>query len=162
MVHAGRSRLLRLSALLVVLFTLSLGGCDRGAETEILWDDYGVPHIFAVNNEELFFAYGSAQMESHADLILQLYGEARGRAAEYWGEENLQSDVWVRTMEIPQRARAWYNAQDDEMRRYLDYFAQGMNAYADAHRERIDDEMERARKARRERSWKTASTRSGA
>ncbi len=142
MVHAGRFRLLRLGAPLVVLFTLTLGGCDRGAETEILWDSYGVPHIFAVNNEELFFAYGSAQMESHADLILQLYGEARGRAAEYWGEDNLQSDVWVRTMEIPGRARAWYNAQDDEMRRYLDYFAQGMNAYADAHRERIDDEME--------------------
>jgi acyl-homoserine-lactone acylase len=43
--------------------------------------------VYADNWEGLFFAFGSAQMESHGDLILQLYGEARGRAAEYWGED---------------------------------------------------------------------------
>jgi acyl-homoserine-lactone acylase len=107
--------------------------------TEILWDTWGVPHIFAGDNEGLFRAFGWAQMKSHGDLILELYGQARGRAAEYWGEERLASDQWVRTMGIYGRAEAWYREQSPEFRRYLDAFATGMNEYAEEHAEDIDD-----------------------
>ena len=65
--------------------------------TEILWDTWGVPHIFARNGEELHHAFGWAQMENHADLILRLYGQARGRAAEYWGESFAEGDRNVST-----------------------------------------------------------------
>ena len=58
-------------------------------EAEILWDTYGVPHIFAGNDYSLLYAYGWAQMQAHGDLILRLYGQARGRAAEYWGRDHL-------------------------------------------------------------------------
>ena len=34
--------------------------------TEILWDRYGVPHIFAPDHPSLFYAYGYAQMEAHS------------------------------------------------------------------------------------------------
>jgi len=82
-------------------------------------------------------------MENHADLILRLYGQARGRAAEYWGESFAEGDRNVRTMGVPERASVWYEAQGAEYRAYLDAFARGMNEYAEAHRELIDDEMER-------------------
>jgi len=36
-------------------------------------------------------------------LILRLYGQA----AEFWGEDYLEADRWVQTMEIPNRAKAW-------------------------------------------------------
>jgi acyl-homoserine lactone acylase PvdQ len=95
-------------------------------ETEILWDKWGVPHIYGKDMEGLFYAFGWAQMHSHGDLILKLYGQARGRAAEYWGEEllpsdqalqakgipvpsYLDSDRAVHTYGIPDRAREWYN-----------------------------------------------------
>jgi acyl-homoserine lactone acylase PvdQ len=55
-------------------------------KTEILWDNYGVPHIYATSEKEMYYAYGWAQMQSHANLILQLYGQARGKAAAYWGK----------------------------------------------------------------------------
>ena len=93
-------RLFLLAAALVVLAPLALlrtggskprpcncaGPATASASTpqaEILWDTYGVPHIFAADNESLFRAYGWAQMEAQGDLILRLYGLARGRAAEY-------------------------------------------------------------------------------
>src|SRR6188474_2573774 len=49
--------------------------------TDVLWDRWGVPHIFAPNLNESLYAFGWAQMESHGDLLLRLYGQARGRGA---------------------------------------------------------------------------------
>lgn len=108
------------------------------ASPEILWDTWGVPHIFAPDDAGLFYGFGWAQAKSHGDLILRLIGESRGRAAEYWGEERLDLDRWVWTMGIPGRAEAWYAAQDEELRAYLDAFVAGFNDYASAHAEAID------------------------
>ena len=38
-----------------------------------------MPHIFAADEAGLFKAYGYAQAKSHGNLILKLYGQARGR-----------------------------------------------------------------------------------
>ena len=105
-------------------------GDSANARAELLWDDYGVPHVFGEDPAALFYAFGWAQMRSHADLILRLYGQARGRAAEYWGERHLSSDTWVLTNGIPARAVQWWNAQPAHIRAYLESFVAGMNAYA--------------------------------
>lgn len=110
--------------------------------TEILWDSWGVPHIYGKDAKGLFQAFGWAQMQSHGDLILRLYGQARGRGAEYFGEKYLESDRYIRTMGIPNRAIEWYNAQNPKMRGYLDAFAAGINSYAQEHADKINDEVE--------------------
>lgn len=110
-------------------------------KAEILWDTWGVPHIYADDNESLFYAFGWAQMHSHGDLILQLYAQARGRMAEVFGETALQSDVFVHTLGLPGYAQSWYEAQTDTFRGYLDAFAEGMNAYAAAHPDLIGDHV---------------------
>src|SRR5580658_2532834 len=79
--------------------------------TEILWDQYGIPHIFAADHPSLFYAYGYAQMEAHAELLLRLYAQARGRAAEFYGESYVDSDRWVRVNGIPERATTWATQQ---------------------------------------------------
>ena len=114
---------------------------SASSATEILWDTYGVPHIRANNPEDLFYSFGWAQMHNHGDLMLRLYAQARGRAAEYWGGQYLDADRWVRTVGIPQRARVWYDEQTPEFRRYLDAFAAGVNAYARDRGDRIADEV---------------------
>lgn len=100
---------------------------------EILWDTWGVPHVTAGDERALLFGYGWAQMEAHGDLVLRLYGEARGRAAEYWGEEHLAADRWLRTVGVPQRAAAWLAAQTPQERAMLEAFAAGTNAWAQRH-----------------------------
>src|ERR1700739_4954794 len=82
--------------------------------TEILWDRYGIPHMFAPDHASLFYAYGYAQMEAHSELLVRLYAQARGRAAEYYGEQYLESDRWVRTNGIPERAKQWAALQSPE------------------------------------------------
>jgi acyl-homoserine-lactone acylase len=132
----------------LLLLSLTLAACIvintpvRGiTQTEILWDSWGVPHIYGKNSEDLFEAFGWAQTQSHGNLILKLYGQARGRAAEYWGTSYLSSDRYVRMMGIPTRAQQWYEGQNREMQRNLDAFAKGINRYAQKHPQEIDEAM---------------------
>lgn len=110
--------------------------------TEILWDSYGVPHVFGADARSLMYAFGWAQMHSHGDLVLRLYGQARGRAAEYWGEEFVESDRWMIVNDVPVRAGSWYRETRPTYRAMLDAFAAGMNAYAEQHRDALDDRLE--------------------
>ncbi len=88
----------------------------------------------------MFYAHGWAQMRNQANLLLKLYGESRGRASEYWGPANLESDRWVQINGVPERAKAWYDAQDPTFRKYLDAFARGINDYAKANPQSIGAE----------------------
>ncbi|HEY6802290.1 MAG TPA: acylase [Pyrinomonadaceae bacterium] len=128
---------------LIVILRVSSGAqvVASTQTTEILWDKWGVPHIFAKSDTAAFYAFGKAQMHSHGDLILRLYGQARGRASEYWGESFLESDKWVRTMGVPGRAQHWYQEQPESFRKDLDAFAAGINAYASEHPDQISNDV---------------------
>lgn len=104
---------------------------------EILWDTYGVPHIYAVDAPSAFYGYGWAQAQSHGDEILRLYGEARGKGAEYFGAAYEASALWVIGNGVPERSRLWYGQQTPSFRANLDAFAAGINAYAKAHPDKI-------------------------
>jgi len=123
----------------LLLASLPLFGAPRGVE--ILWDSYGVPHVYGKTVEGMFFGYGYAQMQSHGNLILKLYGESRGRASEYWGQAYNASDRWLHTNDVPERGLEWYKRQNPEFTRYLDAFAAGMNEYATRHPEKLDEQM---------------------
>src|SRR5215212_7438297 len=116
-------------------------GSSAPTGAELLWDSWGVPHIFADDTVNLFYAFGWAQMHAHGDLLLRLYGQARGRAAEFWGERYLESDRLLRTSGTPSRAPEWYGAQSPDFRADLEAFAAGINAYARHHPERLADEV---------------------
>ena len=100
------------------------------AGCEILWDTYGVPHIFADTDEGLLYGYGWAQAQAHGNLILRLYGQSRGRGAEFLGETYAEADRWVLLNSIPERAKTWYAVQTPPFKKLLDSFARGVNDYA--------------------------------
>lgn len=108
--------------------------------TEILWDRYGIPHVTAADHPSLFYAYGYAQMEAHSELLLRLYAQARGRGAEFYGEQYLDADRWVRTNGIPARARVWAKAQTPQFGPLIEAFAAGLNAWATEHRTELSPE----------------------
>ena len=138
-------KILRLA--LCLLFALAVGEAEPAgkralqAKSEVLWDKYGIPHVFANSIPDIGRGFGRAQMESHGNLILRLYGEARGRAAEYWGEEYLASDRWVLLNGVPERGLRWYGKQNSQFRAYVDGFAQGLNEYAEGHPESLSPDL---------------------
>lgn len=106
-------------------------------ENEILWDSWGVPHIYATSEHNLYYSFGWSQMRSHGDLIMKLYGQARGTAAEYWGVEYLKTDLLVQQVNLPQMAEIGLNNLSENELSIIQSFADGFNAYAKAHPESI-------------------------
>ncbi|WP_051360041.1 acylase [Adhaeribacter aquaticus] len=113
----------------------------QNKSSEILWDNYGVPHIYGTSIEEMYYGFGWSQMHNHGNLILRLYGEARGKGSEYWGERANFFDRAVHLFNLPERAIASYNKQNNTYKKYLDAFTNGVNAYAKAHPEAIAEEI---------------------
>ena len=139
-------RAVRSSVASIVLFGMLLAGCQSTSRvvdpapvwaakgTEILWDRYGVPHIFAPDHPSLFHAYGYAQMEAHAELLVRLYAQARGRGAEFYGAQYLDSDRWVRTNGLPATAKQWAAGQSAEFAPLIHAFVTGLNVWAAEHK----------------------------
>ncbi|WP_084399124.1 penicillin acylase family protein [Henriciella aquimarina] len=110
--------------------------------SEILWDSYGVPHIYGETEEDVFYGYGWAQTHSHGNLLLRLYGEARGKGSEYWGADYEDTSTWLIANSVPQRAQEWYDRQTPQFQANLDAFAEGINDYVAENPGAIDDEVE--------------------
>src|ERR1700686_3140900 len=140
---AWMSRVAPLLGLSLAFFAIPAFAGLPAKGTEILWDRYGIPHIFAPDHPSLFYSYGYAQMEAHAELLLRLYAQARGRGAEFYGdrrtratrspESYLESDRWVRTNGIPERAKVWASEQSPEFAPLLRAFVAGLNAWGTEH-----------------------------
>lgn len=111
--------------------------------SQVLWDRYGVPHVFAKTVPDLFYGFGWAQAHSHGDLLARLYAEGRGRAAEYYGAQELASDRWMFINDVPARARLWLREQSPSFRRDLQAFAAGIDAYAAEHADALSPQARR-------------------
>jgi acyl-homoserine-lactone acylase len=109
--------------------------------TRIVWDTWGVPHVYAPTDEAMGYAFGWAQAREHGNAILRLYGLARGRGAEYWGERYLASDRLVRELGLPALGARQVDSLPAKLARYVRAFAAGVDAYARAHPEAIADSV---------------------
>jgi len=75
-------------------------------EVEILYDDYGVPHIYAQQAEDAYFALGYAHAQDRLFQMEMLRRAASGRLAEVLGPDLLKVDKLFRTLGINQFAKA--------------------------------------------------------
>ncbi len=123
---------------IVLSSLMSYGQQNSNNKTEILWDTYGVPHIYADNEYDLYKAYGWAQMKNHGNLILRVYGESRGKSAEYWGT-NFKRDKILLLMNLPSTAKRTYNSLTKKEKIIIEAFSQGINDYVKANPNKIDD-----------------------
>ena len=125
--------------LALVFFFCSEGKSDKG--TEILWDKWGVPHVYATDEAEMYYAFGWAQMQSHANLILRLYAESRGTGSEFFSEKYLESDRLFHLFNLTDSAQAQYERFTGDEKLFLDSFVRGLNDYAEANPEEIDEKF---------------------
>jgi penicillin amidase len=92
-------------------------------------DRWGIPHIKARDEYDLFFAQGFATAQ---DRLFQMDFDrlrALGRAAEYLGSGALQQDRFMRRRRIERVSRLDYHAASRPARTALDAYADGVNAF---------------------------------
>lgn len=130
-------KLFLMLAVVVIQFQATFA---QSSQTQILWDNYGVPHIYAKTAAGMYYAFGWAQMHNHVRAVLFLYGLARGKGAEYWGDRWLNNDETIARFNVPAIAEQIYTEQKGEYKTDLDAFVKGINDYAKAHPEAIPAE----------------------
>ena len=122
----------------IFLFLFSCAPDESIKENEILWDTWGVPHIYATNQNNLYKMMGWSQMRSHANLILQLYGEARAKSSEYWGDDP-QRDQLLHKLGSMDAAEMMFDQMTQTDREIVESFTEGINAFAENYPDQIDE-----------------------
>jgi len=100
------------------------------ADVEVIRDSWGVPHIFADNADDVFFAQGFVQAQDRLWQMDMYRRAAEGRLSEIFGPEMLEHDRIARLLGFRGPwTDAEFSSYHPEGRRILEAFAAGVNAY---------------------------------
>ncbi|MEI6186150.1 MAG: penicillin acylase family protein [Dehalococcoidia bacterium] len=109
--------------------TISMEGLK--APVEVRTDDHGIPHIFAQNEDDLFFAQGfiTARDRMFQMDIIRLAG--RGELSLLFGDKMVEKDKYFKTLGIYRAAESEYNNISPLTKAAVDSYTRGVNAYLD-------------------------------
>ena len=100
---------------------------------EVLRDRYGVAHIYADNAEDLFEAQGYVHAQDRFFEMDVRRHITAGRLSELFGASQVETDTYIRTLGWRRVAEAELPLVSASTRRYLDAYADGVNAYLQSH-----------------------------
>jgi len=97
---------------------------------EVIRDTWGVPHIYAQNTDDLFFAQGYVMAQDRLWQMDQWRREREGRMAEILGPQAVDRDRQARLLKYrgPMDDREW-TSYHPEGRRIFEAYANGVNAF---------------------------------
>ena len=98
---------------------------------EIFTDNYGVPHIFAENESDLFFAAGYQTARDRLFQLSLVISASRGTLASFFGNDFLNDDIYLRTWGIHNTAKEILKKTDQRTLRILQKTCEGINARID-------------------------------
>ena len=107
----------------------------RANNTEIIRDDFGVPHIYGKSDADAIFGMLYAQCEDDFNRVERNYIWAIGRLAEVEGEKALYSDLRARLYMTKEEAIENYNKSPKWLQELCVAFADGINFYLKNHPE---------------------------
>jgi penicillin G amidase len=114
-------------ALAVVSGQLRMMGLEQ--PVNVLRDRWGIAHIYAQNQHDLFFAQGLVAAQDRL-FQMELWKRAgQGRLAEILGPSALPRDVNARALRYRGDMRAEYESYAPDTRAILTAFTDGINAY---------------------------------
>ncbi|HEU4798266.1 MAG TPA: penicillin acylase family protein, partial [bacterium] len=119
--------------------TLAVAGVQ--APVEVIRDRWGIPHIFARSEHDLFLAQGFVHAQ---DRLWQMEFNRRiaaGRLSEIFGETTLETDQFLRTVGLRRAAEAEWEIQDADARAAALAYAEGVNAFITRYRSRLPIEF---------------------
>jgi penicillin amidase len=109
---------------------------------EVIRDKEGIPHIFAKNQDDLFFAQGYVMAQDRLWQMEMWRRWREGRLAEIFGPQALDYDARARLMKFrgPFDAKEWTSYHPDAERLFTAW-ANGHNAYIASHADNLPVEF---------------------
>ncbi len=108
--------------------TEGVGSAQTTAPVEIVRDAWGIPHIIAANDADLFYGFGYAMAQDRLFQLDYLRRRAWGRLSEVFGLETFELDLTARTVGLGAIARREWAAARGETQELLTAFSAGVNA----------------------------------
>ncbi|MGH9863008.1 MAG: penicillin acylase family protein [Candidatus Acidiferrales bacterium] len=96
---------------------------------EVLRDSWGVPHIYAKSQHDLFFAQGFVAAQDRLWQLDLWRRKAEGRLAEILGPAAVERDRYARLLRYRGDMEVEWKSYSPDARQIVEAFAQGINAY---------------------------------
>ena len=118
------------ASLSAVRGTLKARGLQQ--PVEVLRDRWGVPHIYAQNQHDLFFAQGFVAAQDRLFQMELWKRSGQGRLAEVLGPSALFRDINARLLRYRGNINTEYRSYSLDAEPILEAFTSGINAYIDS------------------------------
>ena len=111
------------------------------APIHIYRDSYGVPHIFAANDNDAARALGYVHASERLFQMEMQRRAGQGRVSEIVGPSMIGVDKFVRTMGFYRLAQSSFAVMSPETKSYLQAYADGVNAWLNTHKHSLPPEF---------------------
>ncbi|MEZ4907880.1 MAG: penicillin acylase family protein [Saprospiraceae bacterium] len=100
---------------------------------KIIYDEYGIPHIYASNEEDAYYALGYVYARDRLFQTQIFKIISSGRLSEFLGTKLLDTDMFLRTLGLRNSARKnadkFFSNQDKKYHKSFNAYLDGFNAY---------------------------------
>jgi penicillin amidase len=100
-------------------------------------DSFAIPHIYAQNENDLYLAVGYVMAQDRLWQMDLIRRAAEGRLAEVFGENLVETDLFLRALRIPEKSRLVLGQTEESIVACLRSFSEGVNQYIDSRRNRL-------------------------
>ena len=136
--------LLILIVLAAVVGLIILNGISKGAlpeyegeialsgltdEVTVYRDERGMPHLYAGNEHDLYFATGYIMAQERLWQMDLIRRATTGRLSEIFGEDYIQTDLFLRSLEMTAKSKVVLSSEDPFILDCLQAYTDGVNAY---------------------------------
>lgn len=135
---SGRAR----AALAQTSGRLAVPGLSR--PVTVIRDPWGIPHIYAETQDDLFFAQGFVAAQDRLFQMELWRRAAEGRLAEILGPKHVERDRIARLLRYRGDLDAEYASYAPDAKAIIESFVRGVNAYIETVRDRLPVEFELA------------------
>src|SRR5579864_2861657 len=122
--------------------TIAIAGLQ--APVRVVFDQMGVPHVYAANTPDLFTAQGFVQAQDRLFQIDLWRRASLGRLAEILGANFIDRDGMTRRIQYHGDPDAEWASYGRDARTIAEAFVGGINAYVSLARERLPEEFRAA------------------
>ena len=111
---------------------INLAGLE--STVTIKYDTYGIPHIYAENESDAYFALGYVHAQERLFQMEMIRRVATGTLSEILGNEFIETDKLFRTLSIAEKSKEFtkkFEQQDLEYKQAALSYFDGVNAFVD-------------------------------
>jgi penicillin G amidase len=95
-------------------------------------DEKGMPHIYAGNEHDLYFAAGFVTAQERLWQMDLIRRSSTGRLSEIFGKSYVQTDLFARCLKVPEKSNLILGGEDTLVLKCLQAYTDGVNAFIKA------------------------------